>query len=75
MKIVGNLSEMSDTEAAAYMCFVKKMFAKFTEKHLKRPEACNFFKKETPTQVFSGEFCEIFKNTIFINTSGGCHCR
>ena len=29
-------------------------------------EACNFIKKETPTQLFSYEFCEIFKNTIFI---------
>ena len=27
---------------------------------------CNFIKKETLTQVFSYEFCEIFKNTIFI---------
>ena len=29
-------------------------------------EACNFIKKETPTEVFSYEFGEIFKNTIFI---------
>ena len=28
-------------------------------------EACNFIKKETATQVFSCEFCEIFKNTFF----------
>ena len=27
--------------------------------------ACNFIKKETLTQVFSCEFCEIFKKTIF----------
>ena len=25
-------------------------------------EACNFINKEAPTQVFSFEFCEIFKN-------------
>ena len=25
----------------------------------------NFIKKETPAQVFSCEFCEIFKNTFF----------
>ena len=31
-----------------------------------QPEACNFIKKETLAQVFSCEFCEIFKNTIFI---------
>ena len=29
------------------------------------PEACNFIKKETLGQVFSCEFCEIFKNTFF----------
>ena len=31
-------------------------------------EACNFIKKETPTQVFSSEFCEISKNTSFHRT-------
>ena len=30
-----------------------------------RPEACNFIKKEALAQVFSCEFCEIFKNTFF----------
>ena len=29
------------------------------------PQACNFIKKETLAQVFSGEFCEISKNTFF----------
>ena len=29
------------------------------------PEACNFIKKETLAQMFSREFCEIFKNTFF----------
>ena len=42
--------------------FVKKgvmrNFAKFTRKHLCR-------KNETLAQVFSGEFCEIYKNTVF----------
>ena len=28
--------------------------------------ACNFIKKETLVQVFSREFCGIFKNTFFI---------
>ena len=27
--------------------------------------ACNFIKKEALAQVFSCEFCEIFKNTFF----------
>ena len=29
-------------------------------------EVYNFIKKETLAQVFSCEFCEIFKNTFFI---------
>ena len=35
-----------------------------------RGEACNFLKKETPTQVLSCEFCKIFKNTFLQNSSG-----
>ena len=31
----------------------------------KQLEACNFIKKETLAQVFSCEFCEIYKNTFF----------
>ena len=27
--------------------------------------ACNFIKKETPTQVFFCEYCEVFKSTYF----------
>ena len=34
-----------------------------------RPEACNFIKKETLAQVFSCEFCEIYKNTFYYRTS------
>ena len=30
-----------------------------------RPEVCNFIKKETLTQVFSCEICQISKNIIF----------
>ena len=30
-----------------------------------RPEACNFIKKKILAQVFSCEFCEISKNTLF----------
>ena len=32
------------------------------------PEACNFVKKQTLAQVFSCEFCDIFKNTFFNGT-------
>ena len=36
-------------------------------------KACNFVKKK---EVFSCKYCEIFKNTFFIqNTSGGCFCN
>ena len=31
-------------------------------------EACNFIKKEALTQVFSCEFCEIYKNTFYYRT-------
>ena len=34
-----------------------------------RLEACNFIKKETPAQVFSFEFCEIYKNIFYYRTS------
>ena len=48
-----------------HRCFIKigvlKNFAKFT-----RNTFPNFTKKET--QVFSCEFCEIFKNTFFYKT-------
>ena len=30
--------------------------------------------KETLAQVFSCEFCEIFKNTFLQNTSASCFC-
>ena len=63
-------------------CSVKKgvlrNFAKFTWKHLCQSlffnkvagGACNFIKKETLAQVFSGEFCEISKNNFSQNKSG-----
>ena len=48
----------------------KRCSQKFRKIHRKTPvspvpQACNFIKKETLAQVFSCEFCEIFKNTIF----------
>ena len=32
------------------------------------PQACNFIKKETPTQMFSCEFCEILRKPFLQNT-------
>ena len=52
---------------------VFKNFAIFTAPELKPLfnkvsglKACFLFKKETPTQVFFWEYCEIFKNAFFI---------
>ena len=52
---------------------VLRNFAKFTGKHLcqslflinLQARACNFIKKETLAQVFSGEVCKIYKNIFF----------
>ena len=53
---------------------VLRNFAKFTGKHLCQSlffneiaslRAATLLKKETLAQVFSCEFCEIFKSTIF----------
>ena len=49
-------------------CFLRKC-AKFTRKHLCQ----NFIKKEALAQVFSCEFCKMFKN-ILQNTSSGSFC-
>ena len=47
-----------------YEIGVFKNFAKFTGKHL-RWSFCNLYSKQTPTQVFPCEFCEVFQNTFF----------
>ena len=55
---------------------VLRNFAKVTGKHMCQSlffnkvagGACNFIKIETMAQVFSCEFCEISKNTIFYRT-------
>ena len=50
-------------------------FAEFTGKHMcqslffNKVACCNFIIKETLPQVFSCEFCEIFKNTSFQKTT------
>ena len=60
-------------------------FVKFTGKHLCQRLFFNnvsglrpatLLKKESLIQVFSHEFCEISKNSFFLqNTSGGCYCK
>ena len=49
------ISRNSQENTCARVSFLKKC----------RPEACNFFKKETLAQEFSSEFCEISKNSFF----------
>ena len=56
------LKRLKQLSEVFYKNGVLKNFVKFTGKH---PEACSFIKKETLRQVFSCEFCEIFKNTFF----------
>ena len=56
--------------------FVRKNFAKFKGKRACRSlfftKVAGLIKKETLTKVFSNEFCEIFKKTLFKkNTSTG----
>ena len=73
------LSSIS-TEAVAKRCSVKRVLLKISQDSQEntcarfsfliqvQASACNFIKKETQAQVFSCEFCEIFKNTIFHRT-------
>ena len=70
----------SFSEAVTRRSFVKKVFLKISQNTQKTPvsesfflirlqaQACNFIKKETQAQVFSCEFCEIFKNSLFYRT-------
>ena len=65
-----------NTEAVTWRCSVKKLFLKISPNSQEntcarvsfllklQTEACNFIKTETLVQVFSCEFCEIFKNTF-----------
>ena len=51
---------------------VLENFAKFTGKRLRQslPRPAALLKKETLAQVFSCEFCGIFKNTFFTENLG-----
>ena len=64
------LSE-TNSEVAVRRCSAKKVVLKISQNS--QENTCvgvcltwNFTKKETPTQLFYCEFCEIFKNTFFI---------
>ena len=55
-KVFLEISQNSQENTCARVSFLIKLQA----------ETCNFIKKETLAQVFSCEFCEISKNTFFI---------
>ena len=55
--------------------YVKRKLPTIKKKGIqKKPEACNFIKKETLAQVFSCEFCEISKNTFYRTPLDDCFC-
>ena len=61
------------SKAVVQKCSVKKLFSKILLKLTRKNllvflflQACNFIKKETSSQVFSCQFCEICKNIFFI---------
>ena len=66
--VIISLHRSSRPEVFCKKCFLRKC-AKFTRKHLCQ----NFIKKEALAQVFSCEFCKMFKN-ILQNTSSGSFC-
>ena len=62
--VLKNLAKQENTCARA--CFLIKL----------QTSACNFIEKDTLGQVFSCEFFEIFKNTLFIQyPPGDCFCN
>ena len=67
--------EFKGPEAATGSVLQKKVFLEISQSSqentcarvslLIKLQACNFVKKETLAQVFTCEFCEIFKSTFF----------
>ena len=68
---------MTELEAVVRGCSVKMVFLEISQGSeentcARDSDLINFIKKESLAQVFSSEFCEIFRNTFLQNTSGGC---
>ena len=68
---------MTELEAVVRGCSVKMVFLEISQDSeentcARDSDLINFIKKESLAQVFSSEFCEIFRNTFLQNTSGGC---
>ena len=73
--IIGSIK----TEAVVQRCSVKKVFLKISQNSQEntcarasfliklQASVCNFIKKETLAQVFSCEFCEVFKKSMVEN--------
>ena len=81
MMVKGDL-KICSSEAVVQRCSVKEVFLKISQNPLEntctrvsfliklKVSGLQFFlKKETLAQVFSCEFCEIFKNTFFYRTT------
>ena len=70
--------QLKISEAAVRRCSSKQVFLKISQCLQKTPvfeslfnkagalKACIFIKKEIPTQVFSCEYCKIFKNSFLV---------
>ena len=70
-KVFLEISQNSEENSCIRVSFLIKLQASacnFIKKET-LASACNFIKKETLAQVFSCEFCEIFKNTYFHRTA------
>ena len=60
-------------QAIVHRCFLKQVFLKISQ--ISQKNTCvrvsfqqQLYQKQTPTQVFFSEICEIFKNTFFNRT-------
>ena len=65
MTVPLNFQKQAFTDALQNKC---TNFSIFTGKHLQllKSEGPKLYEKETPSQVFSGEYCENFKNIFLI---------
>ena len=60
-----NRAEIRGARNLTGLRYSQKTLVFFNNSLFLRPKVCNFIKKETATQVFSCEYCKIFKNTFF----------
>ena len=56
---------MNFSEAATGGVLIKKAVLKIFSKIHRKVPGLQLFNNETPTQMFSSEYCDIFKNTYF----------